>query len=381
MADNLNKPLGRKGNERKDTTTKVRVGGFPLLPVSVALLIVIVAVPVVWVAYVDSPLEGRPHVEVGVSSNGNNDFARNLSLEEGTTDEEVEEPAEPIDSPSFVNLDEFPEGADAARAAAPKPELLEKTQHGFIPQVAANGDRPADVYARASITPDSANGRGLIAIVVEGLGLSEENTRSAIERLPDEVTLAFAPYGKDVGGLALAARIGGHEIMLQVPLEPFDYPQNDPGPQTLLVGQAARANLDRLYWLMSRMGGYTGVINYLGARFTSSANDMQPMMEEIALRGLTYLDDGASNRSLAPQLAKQAGVDFARAQLSLDDSPSRSDILRQLTKLESLAHENGSAIATATSLPVTVRTIAEWASELEDKNLVLVPVSALMQDN
>lgn len=381
MADNLNKPLGRKGNERKDSSTKVRVGGFPLLPVSVALLIVIVAVPVVWVAYVDSPLEGRPQVEVSVSSTGNNDFARNLSLEEGTTDEEAEEPAEPIDSPSFVNLDEFPEGAEAARAAAPMPELLEKTQHGFIPQVAANGDRPADVYARASITPESANGRGLIAIVVEGLGLSEENTRSAIERLPDEVTLAFAPYGKDVGGLALAARIGGHEIMLQVPLEPFDYPQNDPGPQTLLVGQAARANLDRLYWLMSRMGGYTGVINYLGARFTSSANDMQPVMEEIALRGLTYLDDGASNRSLAPQLAKQAGVDFARAQLNLDDSPSRSDILRQLTKLESLAHENGSAIATATSLPVTVRTIAEWANELEDKNLVLVPVSALMQDN
>lgn len=380
MADNINKPLGRKREERRDNTSKIRVGAFPLLPISIVLLVTIIAVPVIWVSYVESPLEGRPQIEVGVSATGNNELARNLSTEENE-DAVDEEPIDPVESPSFVNIDAFPEGADAARAAAPRPELLEKTQHGFIPQVGPNGDRPADEYARASITPDSANGRGLIAIVVEGLGLSEENTRSAIERLPDEVTLAFAPYGKEVGSLALAARIGGHEIMLQLPLEPFDYPQNDPGPQTLLVGQAARANLDRLYWLMSRMGGYTGVINFLGARFTSSANDMQPVMEEIALRGLTYMDDGASNRSLAPQLATQAGVDFARADLSLDESPSRTDILRQLAKLEALAKENGSAIGTATSLPVTVRTIAEWARELEDKNLLLVPASALMQEN
>ncbi|TDQ64241.1 hypothetical protein ATL17_2256 [Maritalea mobilis] len=379
MADNLDKPLGRKGKERKDTPKTVRVGGFPLLPVSIVLLVGVITIPVLWVNFIDSPLEGRPRVEVGVSTTGNNDLARNLSTDEDPAENVA--PEEPIDSPSFINIDEFPEGADAARAAAPVPELLEQTQHGYIPQVGTNGDRPADVYARASISPASANGRSLIAIVVEGVGLSEENTRSAIERLPDEVTLAFAPYGKDVASLAMAARIGGHEIMLQVPLEPFDYPQNDPGPQTLLVGQAARANLDRLYWLMSRLGGYTGVINFLGARFTSSANDMQPVMEEIALRGLTYLDDGSSNRSLAPQLAKQAGVDFARANLSLDETPSRSEILRQLAKLESLAYENGSAIATATSLPVTVRTIAEWAKELDNKDLVLVPVSALMEDN
>ncbi len=381
MADNLNSPLGRRAKERRETSANIRAGGFPLLPVAVALFVTIIAVPVIWVAYVDSPLEGRPQIDVGVSSIGNNELARNLSTDAEVDVPDENEPADPIDSPSFVNIDEFPEGADAARAAAPLPALLEQTQHGFIPQVSANGDRPADVYARASITPDSANGRGLIAILVEGLGLSEENTRSAITRLPDEVTLAFAPYGKEVGSLALAARIGGHEVMLQLPLEPFDYPQNDPGPKTLLVGQAPRANLDRLYWLMARMGGYTGVVNFLGARFTSSANDMQPIMEEIALRGLTFLDDGSSNRSLAPQLATQAGVDFARADLSLDDTPSRTEILRQLNRLETLAAENGQAIATATSLPVTVRTIAEWAKELEDKDFVLVPVSALMKEN
>ena len=31
------------------------------------------------------------------------------------------------------------------------------------------------------------------------------------------------------------ARSEGHELFLQAPMEPFDYPDNDPGPQTLLV--------------------------------------------------------------------------------------------------------------------------------------------------
>ena len=30
------------------------------------------------------------------------------------------------------------------------------------------------------------------------------------------------------------AREAGHEVLLEVPMEPFDYPDNDPGPQTLL---------------------------------------------------------------------------------------------------------------------------------------------------
>ena len=44
-----------------------------------------------------------------------------------------------------------------------------------------------------------------------------------------------------------AARAAGHELFLEVPLEPFDYPDNDPGPETLLTGQPPRANLDKLY--------------------------------------------------------------------------------------------------------------------------------------
>ena len=41
-------------------------------------------------------------------------------------------------------------------------------------------------------------------------------------------------------------------------MEPFDYPDNDPGPQTLLRPSAPEQNLDRLYWHLSRSRAMRG---------------------------------------------------------------------------------------------------------------------------
>ena len=60
-------------------------------------------------------------------------------------------------------------------------------------------------------------------------------------------------------------------------MEPFDYPDNDPGPQTLLTSLTPEQNLDRLHWLMSRFQGYVGLISYMGARLTASQQGLLSM--------------------------------------------------------------------------------------------------------
>ena len=164
-----------------------------------------------------------------------------------------------------------------------------------------------------------------------------------------------------------------------VPLEPFDYPENDPGPETLLTGQSPRANLDKLFWLMGRFGGYVGIVNHMGARFTASGGDFGPVMEELGARGLGYLDDGSSYRSLSAQLAAANKVPYTRADMQLDDNPARGPILAALAALEAKASANGFAIGMVSALPVSIDTVAEWAKGLSDRGFVLVPASALMK--
>jgi hypothetical protein len=113
-------------------------------------------------------------------------------------------------------------------------------------------------------------------------GVSQTGTQRAIEKLPPEVTLGFASQGNSLGRWMQAARQKGHELVMQVPLEPFDYPNVNPGRNTLTVDGGAEANLDNLRWALSRTTNYTGVMNYMGARFTADAAAMAPVMANSA---------------------------------------------------------------------------------------------------
>lgn len=372
----LSAPLARRRDRRR--RPGVDPGGkrfrFPIARVAFGLLALVGMVVVGWTVLVDDPDGGRPSNTTAITA------ARPTNPIAGAN-------ATPGPSPSIITVD--PEPVEIAAeplpleeplALAPTailPDLVEETEFGQIPRMSGTGLRPFDAYARASTTPATAGGKPLVAVVVSGLGLNHQGTLDAIVKLPEAVTLAFAPYGKSLVETVEAARTEGHEIFLEVPLEPFDYPDNDPGPDTLLTGQPPRDNINRLFKVMSRFGGYVGVINNMGARFTASGADFGPMMEEIAASGLGYLDDGSSNRSLAPQLAAANRVPFNRVDMVLDANPSRGEVIAQLDALVALAREKGSAIGIVSALPVSINTITDWARELD--GVELVPASALMR--
>ena len=56
------------------------------------------------------------------------------------------------------------------------------------------------------------------------------------------------------------AQRAGHEIFLDIPMEPVGYPVNDPGPLTLLTSLGAVGNLSRLEKALGRTEGYAGVM-------------------------------------------------------------------------------------------------------------------------
>jgi uncharacterized protein len=254
--------------------------------------------------------------------------------------------------------------------------LLEKSRYGMIPTM-FEGLKPFTVYAAEADRAKAAK-MPVVAIVVAGLGVGAAKTTDAIVKLPSAVTLAFTPYGSDPSKLAERARAQRHEILLQIPMEPFDYPDNDPGPQTLLTTLSTDANLDRLYWHLSRFQGYAGIANFMGARFVVTDAVMQPIMREAAKRGLGYLDDGSAPRSAAPALAAAQAVPFAKADFAIDVVPTAVEIDRALAKLENLAKERGIAVGVASALPVSIERIGVWTKALESRGIMLVPLTTAM---
>lgn len=265
---------------------------------------------------------------------------------------------------------------DTPLAPSPDPALVQTTALGPLPRIGTDGRLPRKVYAKPF---DTADKRPRVAIVVTGLGLSAAATESAIQGLPGSVTLAFAPYSNRLNEWIRLARAAGHEVLINVPMEPTNYPAYDPGPQTLLTSLNAEGNLDRLLWSLSRGTGYVGVVDFLGSRFTTSRNHMRPVLKAINDRGLLYLDSGSSPRSISGVVAREVNVAWAMATLTVDQRASRTEIDRKFGELEQRAKRDKRAIGIASPYPVTLERIANWVRQLEARGIAIAPVSALAQ--
>ncbi len=267
-------------------------------------------------------------------------------------------------------------GQDLRVAHLPDRALIEDSPTGPLPVRAADGRRPFDVYAR----PWSGARGARVAIVIGGLAVSQTGTQAAIARLPAEVTLAFASQGNSIGRWMQQARNKGHEIVMQVPMEPFDYPTVNPGRNTLTVEASSEENLENLRWVLSRTTNYTTVMNYMGARFSADRAAMEPFMAELGKRGIGYLDDGSSARSVAPELATHDRVPLAVADTAIDAERDRGAILKKLDELEATARAKGFAIGIGSAFDVTVDAVATWVNEAKKRGIEIVPVSAVASD-
>src|ERR1700738_2136064 len=391
-ADDLSTPLGQK-TVRKKRRFRLPFTGIQALAVVLGLILVAF---VGFAIFNDNPLGGEPIAHIAIRQTtppaGETSAATPSPAPEAVAKSAAKQAA-PSDQKTVTIIDgssgarhdvvisgDAPDKVEADAApvmmAAIDQRLLEKSRYGMIP-VVSDGLKPFTAYPAEADRAKAAK-RPVVAIVVGGLGVGAAKTTEAIMKLPAAVTLAFTPYGSDPAKLAERARAQRHEILLQIPMEPFDYPDNDPGPQTLLTTLAAEQNLDRLYWHLSRFQGYAGIANFMGGRFVVTDAAMQPIIREAGKRGLAFLDDGSAPHSVASTLASGQSVPFARADLSIDAVPTAAEIDRALAKLESLAKERGTAVGVAAALPVSIERIGVWIKALEGHGIMLVPLTNAM---
>ncbi|MBZ0217697.1 MAG: divergent polysaccharide deacetylase family protein, partial [Fimbriimonadaceae bacterium] len=254
-ADDLSKPLtpDHPARNAADRWSWVNLVAAALVTIGLGVL--------AWIPLQSNPLGGQPYVVVSLQTNPDagmtqpNDSIGPSEIRQAIAPEDKSQPDAPAEI-AAPNVSAVQRGGDIAfnqNASPPDeapanddqpviyrtdgnglvrlsnagdPRLIEQTRAGSLPKIGPEGQRASVVYARPSrINPANAD-EPKIAILVTGLGISASGTSEAIQRLPGEISLAFAPYGGDLQRWIGKARRAGHEVLLQVPMEPFDYPDN-----------------------------------------------------------------------------------------------------------------------------------------------------------
>ena len=249
---------------------------------------------------------------------------------------------------------------------APIPGVSRKTAEGVLPVIGPGGVSPARAYMR----PFKANGRPRVAIIIGGLGLNPDLTRQAVETLPPQVTLAFSPYAPNLQDWINRARERGHEVLLEVPMEPEDFPDNDPGPYTLRARAQPAETVRRLEWILGRGAGYFGVTNRMGDRFVRSPEGMGAVTGALRNRGVAFIDSGIARSSGGGDL--RASADHV-----LDEVLTPAAIDEALLKVEASALQKTHGLGLAQAYPLSLRQVASWAAQVEGRGYQLAPASAL----
>ncbi len=262
------------------------------------------------------------------------------------------------------------EAAAAARrkmATAALPALVGSSEYGSAPKIGSDGLTPFNAYRRPSVSGRDPQ----VAVMLSGLGLDAELTEQAINRLPPEVALSFAPYSKDVTALMEKAMAAGHEVAIELPMEEPGVSAEALGPAGLTIARRGEANGKRLGWLLARAPAYPLATNYLGTSFGKDEAAISEVMSVLKSRGLGYIDD----TGLGAQAAIEQGVPYGRVNVIV---PRGSGLAEQgLSQLKASASSGRPVLARLYISADAIRAIETWADGLEKEGFDLVPASAV----
>lgn len=278
--------------------------------------------------------------------------------------------------------------APSPAAAVPLPRLaaVEAEPRPAVPAVmppvadALAGDEPAlgdPAWRRFAAAAQPAEGRPIIAIVLDDLGIDKRRGRRAIE-LPAPVTLAFLPYATDLAEQTALARQRGHELLVHVPMQPHGR-DSDPGPNVLDIDLGAAELRARIAWNLKQFEGYVGVNNHMGSRFTESAEGMRLVAEAMRDRGLLFLDSLTSPRSVGEATARTLGVPATSRDVFLDNTDTAAEVEMRLGQVEQIARETGTAIAIGHPRDATLNVLEAWIPRARAAGFVLVPLTQVLE--
>lgn len=267
-------------------------------------------------------------------------------------------------------------GSAATASAVTAPAATETTQTASAAAPAAsNGGEPP--WKRNSRPFPADDPRPRVSLVISGLGLTAAQTQAAIDQLPPEITLGFSPYSGDLEDWIAKARAAGHEVLIELPMEPLNYPADDPGPQALLASLSPAENLKRLDWVLARSNQMIGLVANMGSRFQANARLIRPILTRLAEKGYLYVDNRSGPTSVISEVAASVDLPWTYNTRFIDAEATRVSIDGRLQQLERTAREKGFALGLAQGYPVTIERVAAWAKSLEVKGLALAPASAL----
>ncbi len=284
------------------------------------------------------------------------------------------------------------------KGAGSTPALIEQSRKEIIVGVVSRESTPPRVSMTSEVAPAvgvppvsrpshppvsrrAGSGKerrtgAMLAIVIDDIGHNLHRPKDFLA-LGLPLNFSILPglsHSKQAARMILGA---GRELLIHLPMEPFDYPKMDPGPSPLLLNYNSKRTLSRMKEYLAGFPSAIGVSNHMGSAYTYDAAKMRVVQGEVARHRLFFLNSKTSASPVPAEIARNHGYSYLERDVFLDNEPGPSKVRRQLNRAIGLARQRGQAIAIGHPIPATYRIIKEVFSGGSAKGVELSPISRL----
>jgi polysaccharide deacetylase 2 family uncharacterized protein YibQ len=244
--------------------------------------------------------------------------------------------------------------------------------------VVARQAEPTPVPSPTPKPQPAPTARGRLAILLDDGGQKLDLVSKAAA-LPTKVGFAILPFLPKSAETAVALHEAGHEIWLHLPMEPENYPANDPGPGALLMAMDSDDLRTAIHSAINNIPHAVGVNNHMGSKATADLKTMTWIMQEIKTRDMAFIDSRTTIHTVAEEAAQAQGVPTNRRHVFLDNERSAAAIRVQLDEAVYRSRMEGEIIAIGHLDQVTIEVLSQELPGLAKRGADLVNPSDLVR--
>jgi polysaccharide deacetylase 2 family uncharacterized protein YibQ len=215
-----------------------------------------------------------------------------------------------------------------------------------------------------------------VVIIIDDLGHQMNSGMRALA-LPGKVTLAILPHTPGARQIAERATAAGKEVMLHAPMSTIHHKPLGLGG---LTNEMTRQDFQETLSLSLRSTPHArGVSNHMGSYLTGQRQPMVWLMQELAQRGLYFVDSRTSANTVAARTAEEFHIPTLSRQVFLDNEPSLEAIANRFEEVLELASRDGLGVAIGHPHDSTLQYLQQTLPTLSARGYTLALVSEAVQ--
>lgn len=218
--------------------------------------------------------------------------------------------------------------------------------------------------------------RQKIAFIIDDIGY-DLSSLDELLKINAPITFSILPHTPCAIAAAEQLHRAGKEILLHLPMEPYDYPAKDPGIGALFLWMNEKEIKNQIKKDIEAVPYISGANNHMGSRFMENEYKLGIVLNQLNEEGLFFVDSLTTKHSKGKKLAKEIGLRFASRDIFVDNNQDFTTVLQNFINPLKKRNRWQTLIIICHPYPCTISALKDAVPKIKAEGINIVPVSVL----